>query len=67
MCGHCCGWDDWGCHGWHRGPGYYGYGPRGRYYEEAHPEDRRESLEEEKRYLERRLKDLDARIAEASK
>ena len=70
MCGNCWGWDDRDCHGWHRGPGYYGnygYGPRRRYYEEPSPEERREGLEDEKRYLERRLKDLEARIAEASK
>ena len=66
MCWH--SWDEWGCHGWHHYPGYYGYyGPRRRYYEEPTPEDRRESLEDEKRYLERRLKDIEARIAEAGK
>jgi uncharacterized protein YydD (DUF2326 family) len=43
------------------------YGPRWRYYEEPTPEDRREYLEEEKRTLERRLKQIEARIAETSK
>lgn len=63
MCGHCHG--GWGCYGWDYSPGYYG--PRRRYYydEELAPEDRREYLEEEKRTLERRLKQIEARIAEA--
>ncbi len=63
MCWHC--YDDWGCHGWHHYPRYYG--PRERYYEEPGPEDRRESLEDEKRFLEKRLKEIEGRIAEASK
>ena len=73
MCEHCWGWDDWDCHGWHRYPGYHGYygrrehGQRWRYYEESSPEERQEDLEAEKRALERRLKELEAMIGEASK
>lgn len=63
MCRHC--YDDWGCYGWHRYPGHYG--PMWRYYEGPTPEERREYLEEEKRILERRLKEIEARIAETSR
>lgn len=42
--------------------------PRWRYYyEEPTPEDRREYLLEEKRVLERRLKQVEARISETGK
>jgi hypothetical protein len=44
---------------------YYQGPPR--FYEEPTPETRREYLEDEKRILERRLKDIEVRIAEASK
>jgi hypothetical protein len=64
MCGHC--YDDWGCYGPHYYQGQYYQGPP-RFYEEPKPETRREYLEDEKRTLERRLKDIEARIAEASK
>jgi hypothetical protein len=63
MC-QCCH-DDWGCYGWYHHPRYYG--PGRRYYEEPAPEDRRGYLEDEKRTLERRLKEIEARIAETSK
>ncbi len=63
MCGRCHGdWDYHGCYGYQRR-----YGPRWGYYEEIGPEERREYLDEEKRILENRLKDLEARIAEISK
>lgn len=42
------------------------YGPRWRYHEELTPEDRREYLEEEKAALERRLKSIEAKIAETN-
>jgi hypothetical protein len=64
MCGHCHGGGD--CYGWDYHPRYCG--PRRRYYdEEFGPEDRRESLEEEKRILEKRLKDVESRLGEAGK
>jgi hypothetical protein len=43
------------------------YGPRSRYYAEPAPENRRGYLEEEKRILEQRLKEIEARMTEASK
>jgi hypothetical protein len=62
MC-QCCH-DDRGCYGWHYprhcGPGW-------RNYEEPTPDVRRGYLEEEKRILEQRLKEIEARMAEASK
>ena len=64
MC--CHGYDDWGCYGWHHYPGRYS-APRWRYYEEPAPQDRRGYLEGEKRVLEQRLKEIEARIAEAGK
>ena len=63
MSGHCH--DDWGCHGWHHYP--RPYGPRWRHCEEPAPEDEREYLDGEKRILEGRLKELEARTAEAGK
>jgi hypothetical protein len=63
LCGYCH--DEWGCYGWHHYPRRYG--PNWRYYEEPTPEERRENLEEEKKILERRLKEIEARIAETSK
>ena len=63
MC-QCCH-DDWGCYGWHYYPMHYG--PRSRYYAEPAPENRRGYLEEEKRILEQRLKEIEARMTEASK
>lgn len=63
MC-HCCH-DDWGCYGSYHYP--MRYGPRWRFYEEPTPEDRREYLEEEKRMLERRLEQIEARIAQTTK
>lgn len=62
MCSHCHG--GWGhCADWD----YYPYhGPRRHYYyEESDTENRREHLEEEKRILERRLKEIEASIGEA--
>ncbi len=59
MCGHCH--DEWsGCYSHH-----YSRSNRIRagYYEEPTPEDRREYLEEEKR----RLKEIEARMAAATK
>lgn len=64
MC--CHDHDDWECHGWHRFPGYH-YNPSWRYYEGPAPEERRGYLEEEKRILEQRLKEIEARIAETGK
>jgi hypothetical protein len=63
VCHHC--YDDRGCYGWH----YYprSYGPRRQYYEEPTPEDRRGYLEEDKRILEQRLKEIETRIAETNK
>ncbi len=63
MCGRCHG--DWGYHDCYGYPRHYG--PRGGYYEGIGPEEGREYLDEEKRILEKRLKDLEARIAEISK
>lgn len=63
MCHYCH--DEWGCYGWHHYPRYYG--PKWRSYEEPPPQDRREYLEEERRILEGRLKEIEARIAEESK
>jgi hypothetical protein len=63
MC-YCCH-DDWGCYGPHYYPRHYG--PIWRYYEEPTPQERRGYLEEEKRFLEQRLKEIDSRIAESSK
>ena len=64
MCGHCHGGP--GCYeGDYCYPGYHS--PRRYYYdEELGVKERREYLEDEKRALERRLKDIDARIAEAT-
>ncbi len=56
---YCC------MHGRHHYPPHY-YGPPG-FYEEPSPEARREYLEDQKRMLERRLKEIEARIAETSK
>lgn len=46
-------------------PGHYG--PGWRYFQEPTPDERRAYLEEEKKALERRLKDVEARIAEMSR
>ena len=64
MCGHCH--DDGDCYGGHYYPRQYYRGPP-RFYEEPTPETRREYLEDEKRLLESRLKDIEARIAATSK
>lgn len=63
MCGHCH--DEWNCYGRHYPRQYYQVPPR--FYEELTPETRLEYLEDEKRVLERSLKDIESRIAEASK
>ncbi len=63
MCHYCH--DDWGCGGGYHYPGHYD--PRWRYYEEPAPAERREYLAEEKRILEQRLKEIEARLAESSK
>ncbi len=44
-----------------------GYGPPFDYYDAPDPRSARETLEEEKAFLERRLKNLEARLAEATK
>ncbi len=63
MCNHCH--DEWSCHDWHDYPRYCG--PTFRYYERPTPEVSRQYLEEERRILEERLKEVEARIAEESK
>jgi hypothetical protein len=63
MCGHCHG--EWNSCDWdYCYPSYRG--PRRRYYfdEELGPDERRQFLDNEKRALEQRLKEIDARIAE---
>ena len=71
MCWHDL--DEQGCRGRYRHQGYchagaYGhYGPGWRYYDEPSPEERREYLEGEKRALERRMKEIESRLLEASK
>jgi hypothetical protein len=62
MCGHCD--EEWGCHGGHHYP--RSYGPGRRCWQEPAARDSREYLEEEKRILERRLKELEARMAETN-
>ena len=64
MC--CHGYDDWGCYGWHHHPGR-NYGPRWRYSDEPAQQDRRGYLEDEKRALEQRLKEIEGRLAETTK
>jgi len=53
-------------HGRHHFPVHYYHGAPG-YYEKPAPEARREYLEDEKKILERRLKEIEARIAETNK
>jgi hypothetical protein len=56
-----------GHHYYHHYPGYpYERAPV-YYYERPTPETRREYLEDEKKLLERRLKEIEERLAEASK
>jgi hypothetical protein len=63
VCNYCH--DDLGCYGWHHYRGCYR--PSWGYYEEPPPGGRRGYLEEEKRILEQRLKEIEAGIAEAGK
>jgi hypothetical protein len=61
MCCHCDSeWDYHGCHG------YPGHWPGRRYYQELTPDERRDYLGDEKRSLERRLKEIEAGLAETS-
>jgi len=68
-------YDECGCRGeryhGHRGNygpgwGYNQYGPRWRCFEGLSPEERKEYLQEEKKILEKRLKDVEDEMAEPS-
>ena len=62
MCCRC--YDDRGCYCWHHYSGRW-YGPR--YYHEPAPQEGRAYLEDEKRILEQRLKEIEAGLAETGK
>ncbi|MDG7045305.1 MAG: DUF5320 domain-containing protein [Nitrososphaerota archaeon] len=62
MWGH--SYDECGCHGEHYHGHYHEYAPRWRCLEDLTPEERKEYLQEEKKILERRLKDVESKMVE---